>query len=243
MFPEMVNSDIVLTNAKIVHGPEISEHAVALLLALTRNLHYAVLSKERADWTARDAYDRNISLIDKTALVVGLGGIGTGVAEKLAAFGMRVLAVDPKDIPYLNAVEEVVPPDRLDEILPEADAVIICAPLTPETREMFNEQRFSLMKPGAYLVNVSRGKIVDTNAMVAALESGRLAGVGLDVVDPEPLPPDHALWKLRDVIITPHLAGTGDSGGPREFALIKDNVRRFGAGLPLRNIVDKRVGY
>ena len=244
MFPELVDSDIVLTNAKIVHGPEIAEHAMALLLTLTHHLHSATLGKQRRDWDeGRGVYDKNIVLYGKTALVIGLGGIGTGVAERAHAFGMDVLALDPKDIPFLNAVREVGKPDRLHEFLPQADVVFICAPHTPKTEGMIGAEEFALMKPGAYLINVSRGKIVRTEAMVEALASGRLAGAGMDVVDPEPLPKDHRLWEFDNFLITPHISGRSDKGGPREFELIKDNVRRFGRGLPLRNVVEKKKGY
>lgn len=242
MYPELVNSDITLTNAKIIQGPEIADHALALLLFLTRKLGSAAANMNVGDWS-RQPYSDLIELRGKTALVVGLGGIGTQVAERSAAFGMRVFGIDPKDISYINSVQNVGKPDQLRDFLPLADVVFMCAPITAESNLMFGADEFSLMKKGAYFINVSRGKIVDTRALLKAAESGRLAGVGLDVTEPEPLPKDHPLWKLENVIITPHIAGQSDGITQRRMELFKENLKRFERGLPLRNVVDKKRGY
>jgi len=239
--PELVNSPIVLTNAKIIMGPEIADHALALLLSLTRGLNTAMLSKPKAEWR-RQGY-QPIELRGKTALIIGVGGIGTQIAERASAFGMRVLGVDPKDIPLLNSVEKTYPPDQLREVLPEADVVFMAAPHTTESQGMMGTREFALMKRGAYFVNVSRGKTVDTPALVQALASHQLAGAGLDVTDPEPLPSDHPLWKLDNVVITPHIAGQSDQLDTRRMELFKNNIRRLAKGLPLLNAVDKQKGY
>jgi phosphoglycerate dehydrogenase-like enzyme len=242
MYPELVDSAITLTNAKIIQGPEIADHALALLLFLTRNLGHSVEIKATGDW-GRELFDNLIELRGKTALVIGLGGIGTQVAERASAFGMRVLGIDPKDISYINSVETVGKPDQLHNFLPSADVVFMCAPITTESSQMLGSDEFSLMRKGAYFINVSRGKIVDTQALLEALKSGHLAGAGLDVTEPEPLPKGHPLWKVNNVIITPHIAGQSDGITRRRMELFEENLKRFEQGLPLRNVVDKKRGY
>jgi phosphoglycerate dehydrogenase-like enzyme len=184
-----------------------------------------------------------IELRGRTALVIGVGGIGTQVAQRAAAFGMRVFAVDPKDAPLHRDLTYVGKPDELDVLLPEADVVFSCVPRTPRTEGMLGRAQFDAMKKGAYVINVSRGAIIDTDALVAALLSGKLAGAGLDVTDPEPLPNGHALWKMDNVIITPHVAGQSDRIGERRMRLYRENIVRFVTGKPLRNVVDKQLGY
>lgn len=242
MYPELVESEIILTNAKIIQGPEIADHALALLLFLTRNLSSAAENMSVGEWNRR-SYSSLVELKDKTALVIGVGGIGTQVAERASAFGMDILGIDPKDISYVNSIEKVGKPDQLRTFLPSADVVFMCAPITPESNLMFGSEEFSLMKKGAYFINVSRGKIVDTQALLEAAKSGHLAGVGLDVTEPEPLPEQHPLWQLDNVIITPHIAGQSDGIGQRRMDLYKENLKRFANGLPLRNVVDKKRGY
>jgi phosphoglycerate dehydrogenase-like enzyme len=239
--PEVVEGPLTLTSAKIIQGPEIADHALALLLALTRRLHEIIPRREHEEY-ARSRY-QPIELQRKTAVIIGLGGIGVQIAERAAAFGMRVLAVDPKDVPYLRAVERCEKPDRLHDLLPAADVLFVAAPLTPETRKMLGAEELALLRRGAYFINVSRGELVDTDALAAALARGHLAGAGLDVTDPEPLPKGHALWKMENVIITPHIAGVSDHIHERRLALVKENIQRFVRGLPLRNVVDKAKGY
>jgi len=238
----LTESDIVLTNAKIIQGPEIADHAFALLLNLTRDL------KLYNELMAR-GFDRQthrlpiIELRGKTALVIGLGGIGTQIAQRAAAFGMRVLGVDAKDIPLHRDVEYVGKPDELDALLPEADVVFSSVPITDESRGMLGAPQFALMKDGVYLINVSRGAVVDTEALVAALHSGKVRAAGLDVTEPEPLPPGHPLWSMPNVTITPHVATLSDQLEERRLDLFRDNVIRFVEGRPLRNVVDKAKGY
>jgi phosphoglycerate dehydrogenase-like enzyme len=239
--PELRDSAIVLTNAQIIQGPEIADHAFALLLALTRDVKH--FGERMGKGWERRARLPLIELRGRTALVIGLGGIGTQVAQRAAAFGMRVLAVDPVDIPMHRDVAYVGKPDELDRLLPEADVVFSCVPRTPRSEKMLGPKQFELMKQGAYVINVSRGAIVDTEALVAALRSGRLAGAGLDVTDPEPLPNDHPLWAMPNVVITPHVAGQSDRVGERRLGLFRENVERFVTGRPLRNVVDKALGY
>lgn len=239
--PYVRNADFILTNMKIIQGPQIADHAMGLLLNFTRYLKH--FNKQMETGWNRQADLPLIELRGKTMLVVGLGGIGTQVAERAFAFGMTVLAVDPKDIPYMRAVEYVGKPEELDELLGQADVVINCTPHTPETEKMYGPLQFSHMKDGVYFINISRGPIVDTEALVAALRSGKVRAAGLDVTDPEPLPDDHPLWSMTNVTITPHIATLSDIRPERYQREYNVNVERFLSGHPLRNIVDKQRRY
>ena len=207
-YPDFLKSDITLTNSKIVQGPEIADHAFALLLALTRGLNGAIANRTKEEWP-RQGY-KAIELRGKTALIIGLGGIGTQIAERAHAFGMKVIGVDPKEIPLTTYVSQVVPPDRLDTVVPLADVIFTAAPHTPESEGMMGSRQFESMKKDSYFIAVSRGKIYSAPALVKALDERRLAGAGLDVTDPEPLPKGHPLWKFENVIITPHIATVSD---------------------------------
>jgi phosphoglycerate dehydrogenase-like enzyme len=245
LFPELVKSDITLTNCKIIQGPEIADHAFALLLALTRRLNELMPFKAKKAWPQREFQSdrRPIELHGRTALIIGLGGIGSQIAQRAWAFGMNVLAVDPRDMPMTRFVDRVVPPDRLKEMLPQADVVFMAAPDTEESRQMMSAAEFALMKRDSFFIAVSRGKTYDGAALAKALDEKRLAGAGLDVTDPEPLPPDSPLWDFDNVVITPHIAGQSDKFPDRQMAVFKENVRRFSEGLPLINVVDKVRGY
>jgi phosphoglycerate dehydrogenase-like enzyme len=240
-FPEFTNSNVMLTNCKIIQGPEIADHAFALLLALTRDLHQIIPQKSTED-LARNRY-QPIELRGKTAVIVGVGGIGSQIAQRAHAFGMTVIGVDPKEMPLNPYVSRMVPPDRIDTVLPLADVVFISAPHTPQSEGMIGSKQFEEMKQGAYFIAVSRGKVYNTGALVKALDSRRLSGAGLDVTDPEPLPKGHALWKFENVIITPHIAGQSDGINARRMDLMKENILRFDRGEPLLNLVDKVKGY
>ncbi len=242
--PEMQNSDIVLTNAKIIQGPEIADHVFALLLTHTRNLKQ--FNQAMSDGWMQDRDDLRLPIIElrgKTMLIIGLGGIGTQVAQRAAAFGMRVLAVDPKDIPLRRDVEYVGKPDELNDLLPEADVVVSSVPHTPESEGMLGKEQFDLMKDGVYFINVSRGKIVQTDALVAALQSGKVRAAGLDVTDPEPLPNEHPLWEMGNVIITPHIATRSDQLWGRQVKLMQANIERFVTGQPLLHVVNQAAGF
>ncbi len=241
LFPEFRASDVTLTNGKIIQGPEIADHALALLLGLTRSLYQTIPARTSEKWTR--GQHRPIELSGKTAVIIGVGGIGMQIAQRAHAFGMRVIGVDPKDISYTYFISKVVPPDRLDSVLPQADVVFVSAPLTANSEKMMGARQFDLMKPNSYFIVVSRGRLYDTDALLVALESKRLAGAGLDVTNPEPLPPGHRLWKFDNVLITPHIAGSSDGVQNRRMELLKENLRRFVAGEPLLNVVDKHRGY
>lgn len=242
-YPELIQSKVVLTNAKIVMGPNIADHAFALLLAITRKINLATVDKAEEAWR-RGGYDSKlVELHGKTAVIVGMGGIGMQIAQRAKGFGMNVIGVDPKEIPITPLVDELVHPDRLNEVLPRANVLFVAAPLTTESPGMIGPARFDALPKDSYFIAVSRGRLYQTPALVKALDSGRLAGAGLDVTDPEPLPPGHALWTFPNVAITPHVAGQGDGMPARRMEVFKENLRRFGEGRPLVNVVDKQKGY
>ena len=241
LFPELIASDIVVTNAKNVYGPQIADHAFAFLLALTRRLNVTLPRQTLEEWPA--GRDGMFELDGKTAVIIGVGGIGSQIAQRAHGFGMKVIGVDVRDIPVSTNVQRVVPPDMLDEVLPEADVVFVSVPHTPKSQGMMGAREFELMKKGSYFIAMSRGKIYDHNALVKALDSKRLAGAGLDATDPEPLPKGHPLWKFPNVVITPHTSGGSDNLQARLDHIVKENIRRFGAGLPLLNVVDKKEGF
>ena len=240
-FPEFLKSDVTLTNCKILQGPNIADHAFALLLALTRDLYRIIPNRTKEEWTR--GQHSPIELRGKTAVIVGLGGIGMQIAQRAHAFDMKVIGVDPKDIPLSYWISKQVPPDRLDSVLPEADVVFLAAPHTPQTEGLMSAKQFDLMKKNSYFIAVSRGKLYSSEALLSALESKHLAGAGLDVTNPEPLPKGHPLWKCENVIITPHIAGTSDNVQTRRMAVLKENIARFSKGEPLVNVVDKQKGY
>jgi phosphoglycerate dehydrogenase-like enzyme len=241
--PLMENDKLVMSNSRAVHGPAIADHAMAMLLSLTRNLNYYAQNQKQAKWARGGGAGKSIALQGKTMLVVGLGGIGTEIAQRANGFSMKVIGTRRSDRPSPDYIKRVGKPKDLLAMLPEADVVVLAVPLTDETKNMLNTAAFDAMKTGAYLINIARGKVVNTDALLKALKSGRLAGACLDVTDPEPLPANHELWKQANVIITPHIASRSEVTNERRSALLVENLRRFGAGEPLLNVVDKKAGY
>jgi phosphoglycerate dehydrogenase-like enzyme len=238
------NERIVLTNMQGVHGPAIAEHVFATLLSLTRRLP-ALQEAQRAERWDRSAAANATALAGRTMLVVGMGGIGSEIARRAHAFDMTVLATvrDPDARKKPRFVKELGGPDDLERLLATAEVVAVALPLTDETRGLFGAEQFALMPAGSWFVNIGRGPIVQTDALVATLESGHLAGAALDVTDPEPLPEGHPLWALPNVIITPHVASRAELTGARRWEIVRENMQRFAAEEPLLNIVDKKLGY
>jgi phosphoglycerate dehydrogenase-like enzyme len=237
---DLRDSNIVLTNNKIVQGPEIADHAMGMLLFLSRHLYEYCESKREQTWPRQFT---GIELAGKSAVVIGVGGIGTQIALRAGAFGMAVTGVDPEDKPFQPYLAKVVKPDRLDEVIPQADVVFVSAPDTRESHKMMGAREFELMKKNSYFIAVSRGGLYDMNALVRALDEKRLAGAGVDVTDPEPLPKGHPLWNFPNVMITPHVAGRSDHDRERMSGTAKENLKRFVSGKPLINVVDKQKGY
>jgi phosphoglycerate dehydrogenase-like enzyme len=241
LHPEVVNSDVVMTNAKRLSSAAIADHGFAMLLALTRNLNHFIAERPKEQWT-RGAYDL-VELEGMTAVVIGTGGIGSQVARRAKGFGMTVIGVDPEEFPPRVTFDRMVYPDRLDHVIPEADVVFLCVPHTKDSEKMFGPSQFERLKRGSYFIALSRGKIYDLPALVKALDSGRLAGAGVDVTDPEPLPAGNPLWKFDNAIITPHVATQGNLGTQLRIKVYKENIARFAAGERLINVVDKEKEY
>ena len=238
---DLRDSNIILTNNKIVQGPEIADHAMAMLLALSRGLPKYIADTRDEKWDHGPYH--GIELRGKTAVVIGVGGIGNQIAQRAWAFGMTVLGVDPEDKPFTPFIKSVVKPDQIDEVIPQADVVFISAPHTERSHKEMGAREFELMKPHSYFIAVSRGGVYDMNGLVKGLDSKRIAGAGVDVVDPEPLPKGHPLWKFDNVIVTPHIAGRSDRDRERMVGTVKENLQRFVEGKPLVNVVDKQKGY
>lgn len=234
------NAEIMLTNMQKMSSPVIAEHVVAMTLSLARGL--VLFAKGMPDGDGAGIADTMQSVSGKTMLVVGLGGIGTEVARRAAALGMRVIGIRRSSRKGPDFVQYVGLSDELYKLAAEADFIVNALPLTNETTGIFDNDFFAASKRGAHFINVGRGKSVVTADLVAALESGQIAGAGLDVSDPEPLPADHPLWHMNNVIITPHVASRG-SNRIRHNILVKENLRRFAAGDALLNVVDPELGY
>lgn len=238
---DLAKSDIVLTNNQIVQGPEIADHAMAMLLSLTRFIPTYLQRQADENWQARPY--TLLELNGKNALVIGMGGIGLQIAIRAWAHGMNVVGVDPEDIAYLPYVDRIVKPDMLDSVVGDADVIFMAAPHTPMSHRMIGPGQFEAMKEGSYFIAVSRGGTYDLGSLVKALDSKKLAGAGVDVTDPEPLPKGHSLWKMENVIITPHIAGRSDMDRGRMLGIVKSNIQRFADGQRLFNVVDKQKGY
>lgn len=247
--PELVNSHIVLTNTARIYGPNVADQALALLLALTRGVQHvpACQAGEKRlplDWHQLKTSITPQELHGKTMLIVGLGGIGTQIAKRAHGFGMRVMAIDPNAaVARPDFIFSLDPPAKLLEVLPRADVVVLACPLTEQTRGMFGAEQFAAMKRTAYFINIARGGLVRQSEMIAALKEGKLAGAGLDVTDPEPLPKENPLWHLPNVVISPHVGGQSPEARERQWRLWRENVRRFVAGERLLCVVDKNKGY
>jgi phosphoglycerate dehydrogenase-like enzyme len=243
--PRLKGGDVLLTNGQRLASEVIGEHVMALTRALARGLNQAVAAQVAGEWRRSEIGDNAplTQLRGKTLLVVGLGGIGTEVARLADAAGMRVTAIRSSRRGGPSFVAKVGLNEDLNAFLVDADVVVNCLPMTPETEGLFDAELFGLMKTTAFFVNVGRGGTVDTDALVAALNGGEIAGAGLDVTDPEPLPEDHPLWRAPNLVITPHFAAWSDAGRELQWLLFRENLRRFVAGERLLSVVDPRRGY
>lgn len=242
--PVVKASTIPLANTRGAHATSIAEHTFALLLALTRGLPRCFGWQQERRWErGLEIYRMPREISGSTMGIVGYGAIGREIAARAVAFGMRVLAVDA--FPSANAphVAEVWPVTRLHEMLGESDVVSVAAPLTTESRHMVSDAAFSAMKPGSYLIAISRGGIIDETALVNALASGRLAGAGIDVFEAEPLAPESPLWAMPNVLITPHLAGSSYQKEARCVGILRENILHLQRGEPLVNLVDRERGF
>ena len=232
----LIDSDVVVTNMRGIFSDRIGPHIMAFLLAFSRGLHVYLPRQLRREWN-KDA--PTVYLPEATAVIVGVGGIGAEAARLCSQFGITVLGVDARVTEPPPGVSELYGPDRLHEVLPRADFLVVTVPETPETIGMFAAPVFRLMKSTAYLINIGRGATVVLDDLVAALRAGEIAGAGLDVYETEPLPPDHPLWTTPGVLMTPHMAASGPYVEERRAEIFMDNCVRFNEGRELRNVVDK----
>ncbi len=241
--PAIASGQVVLTNMQKMSAPVIGEHAVAMMLALARRLPVYAKGMSQGAWMrSSEASASMVPVSGKTLLVIGLGGIGTEVAERAAALGMRVIGTRNSSREGPSYVEYVGLSDELLDLVEQADVIVNALPLTDSTRNLLDTEFFAATRKGALFVNVGRGGTVDTDALTDAIRKGQIGGAGLDVTEPEPLPADHALWQLDNVIITPHVASRGGERD-RHFVLLKENLRRYAAGERLLNVVDPERGY
>ncbi len=243
LYDEFKASDVVLTSEKGLVGEHLADHAFGLLLMLTRQLATAQRLGPDA-WNHRPEMRRQeVELTGLTMGIFGFGGTGRAMARRAAAFGMRVQALDRDAVPGSAEVDAVAPPDGFANLLATSDVLAICCPLTPETRAKFNAGAFAQMKPGAWLVNVTRGEVMVEEDLIAALEGGQLRGAALDVAPREPLPAESRLWALANVAMTPHTAGASQFRASRNMDRFVRNLENLVAGAPLEGVVDKALGY
>ncbi len=243
LYPEFVSSPVILTGEKGLVGEHLADHGFGLLLALTRKISAAQALGPEA-WLHREALRHDeLELSGATMGIIGLGGTGRAMARRAAAFGMRCLAVDCDQVPPSAEVAEVWPSARLPELLAASDVLAVCCPLTSETRGLLDATAFAQSKPGAFLVNVTRGEVMNEDALVAALKSGQLRGAALDVAPREPLPADSALWRLPNVVMTPHTAGASQFRAGRNLERFLVNLGHLKRSEPLAGVVDKQRGF
>jgi len=242
LFPEFVESPVLLTSSSGLHATQVSEHAFGFMIAFTRRLHEFIRLQAERRWKPKEREELG-ELAGSTLGIIGLGDIGAETARRAKSFGMRTMAVDKMLYQVPPYVDEVLPPERLHEFLAKSDFVVVAVPLTPETRGLIGEKELRSMRKTAYLINIARGPIVQEAKLLQALKEGWIAGAGLDVFEQEPLPVTSELWALPNVIITPHIAGAKAGLRERWIALFNENLRRFAENRPLINLVDKRAGF
>lgn len=242
LFPEIVaREEVVVTNMAGLYASQGGEHAWAMLLALTRGLVRAVHAKDQREWKGGPV----VELTGSTMGIIGMGGFGLEILKRARGYHLEILALDPVRREKPEGVAELKPPTRenLHDLLRRSDAVMIACPLIPETYHLIGPEELACMKPAAYLINVTRGGIIDEPALALALERGQLAGAGLDVCEKEPLPPDSPLWQAPNLILTPHQAGASQHRPRKTFEFFCENLRRYLTGEKLLNIVDKKRGF
>ena len=238
-FGELVAHPVVVTNFREIYNDHIGAHIMAFVLAFARGLHHYVPLQLRREWRPAPLDTGVVHLPEATALVVGVGGIGSETARLAEAFGLRVIGIDARRREAPPGVFKLEGPDALDALLPEADFVILTVPHTPETEGFMHRARFQRMKRSAFFINIGRGMTTKLDDLVAALNAGEIAGAALDVFEQEPLPAEHPLWTMPNVLLTPHTAGWGPYLDDRRYQIMSDNCRAFLDGKPLRNVVDK----
>ena len=242
-FPELIAHPVTVTNMREIYNDHIGAHVMAYVLAFARGLAHYIPLQLRREWKPLSADTGVIHLPGSTMLIVGAGGIGAEVARLAKAFAMTVLATDARRTSPPPGVDELYGADQLDRLLPRADFVVLTVPHTPETEGFMDRSKFQRIKPTAFFINIGRGRTTCLADLVASLQAGEIAGAGLDVFEQEPLPPEHPLWIVPNVLITPHVAGYGPYLDERRFEIVLDNCRAMINGTPLRNVVDKQSWF
>ncbi|HWQ03310.1 MAG TPA: D-2-hydroxyacid dehydrogenase, partial [Candidatus Nitrosotenuis sp.] len=246
MYPELRASNVILTNASGVHSIPMAEHILGMMLAMARRFPSAVRAQLERRWAQQEIWDEQIrprELHGQTVLFVGFGAIGRETARRIKPLGMRILAVTRSGQGDPSLAEKYLPAERLDSVLQEADFIILAAPETPETHHLIGARQLAAMKPTAVLINVARGTLVDEAALIDCLQKRAIAGAALDVAEREPLPAESPLWTLPNVFLTPHISSVSEYLWDRQTELLLDNLNRWFAGQPLRNVVDLQRGY
>lgn len=242
-FQELVDHPLVATNYRGIYNDIIAAHILAFVLALARGFHYYLPRQFRHEYQPEPLDTGTVHLPDASALIIGVGGIGAEAAKDLAFLGVKVVAVDARREDLPEGVVSLHRPDELDSLLPDADFVILTIPHTPETEGLFDAARFAKMKRSGFLINIGRGMTTRLHDLDRALREGTIAGAALDVYEVEPLPQDHPLWTAPNILMTPHSAGFGPYLDDRRQAIIVENAKRFAAGEPLLNVVNKALWF
>ncbi len=232
----LVQSDVVVTNMRGIFNDHISAHIMGYVLTFARGLHVYRDRQRGGEW--KKGYN-TIHLPESTAVIVGVGGIGAETARLCAEFGITVVGVDARVAEPPPGVAELYPPDALEEVIPRADFLIVTTPETPSTQGLFNRSTLRKLKPTSFFINIGRGATTNLMDLANLLEAGEIAGAALDVYEVEPLPSEHPLWGLPNVILTPHVAADGPYIDDRRTQVFVDNCVRFSQARPLQNIVDK----
>lgn len=244
--PDVKSSGVVVTNSRGIHAIPIAEHIIGMMVAMAHKFPDAFRYQAKRHWAQQEIWDgppRPSELHGATLLLVGMGAIGRELARLAKALGMRILAVTRSGRGDASLAERIAPVAELDQLLPEADYVVVAAPDTPATRHMIGAKQFAAMKRSAFLLNVARGTLVDEHAMITALQERRIAGAALDVTTEEPLPPESPLWQLENVFITPHTSSATEGLWIRQTELLTANLERWFDGRELINRVDLEQGY
>lgn len=241
--PELASSEVMLTNTRGAHGASIGEHTIGLLLAMTRHIPASIKQQQQHQFDRTILYRICREIGGMTMGIIGFGALGRGIAQRALAMEMDVIAVDAQAVDGGGLIESVWPPSRLDDLLAQSDVVVVATPYTAETANLLDAEKLAMMKDDAYLIVVSRGGIVNEEALVDALKNGKLAGAALDVTKPEPPNPDSPLWECPNLLLTPHTAGASQRKERRVVEIFRENIQRFQKGEPLVNLVDKTRGY
>jgi phosphoglycerate dehydrogenase-like enzyme len=246
MFPELIASDVRVSNSRGLHAVAMAEHALGMMLEFARKLHLARDAQGRRDWAQIALWSEPDSfrkLAGSTLGLVGLGAIGGAIASRARVLGMSVIAVRRHPSPDGTLADEQLPPERLGDMLARAEWVVLAAPQTAATENLIGARELEQMRRDAVLVNLGRGALVDEPALIATIERGRIAGAALDVTVDEPLPADSPLWTMPNVIVSPHISGLSADMWERAMDMFVEHVHAYQAGRPLPNLVDKRAGY